>query len=211
MTDTQPPRNIWQMAAGPLLWSAVMCAAAASIAGGAHWFAQSVAMEQEQAQAALDAANLSLENTQSDRARLEENLQLFSKLRQSRFVHKPDRMAILEALEGAARHLRKSAVLWELGAEEKVRPLNDDKTGEAVAQLVRVPMKLSAKDVHEDEWLRLLAGLQGTNAGHFSTDSCKYEKTSLGTSSGAVPAVNVVCSLSWMYVVAAAGSPGVPQ
>ncbi|MES2385214.1 MAG: hypothetical protein V4593_11750 [Pseudomonadota bacterium] len=211
MSEIQPARSIWQMAAKPLIAGASMCVVAAAIAGGANWLAQRVAAEQGNAQAALDAANLSLENTQSDRARLEENLQSFGKLRQSRFAYKPDRLAMLEALESAARHLQKSALLWELGVEEKIRPLNDDKSGETVAHLVRVPMKISAKEIHEDEWIRLLVGLQGPGAGHFTTDSCVYEQVILSSGSGAVPAVNVVCSLSWMYVVAEAVPPKVPQ
>ncbi|MFN3570521.1 MAG: hypothetical protein ACK4VX_09615, partial [Polaromonas sp.] len=119
MTAIQPARSIWQMAARPLLWSALMCVVAAAIAGGANWMAQRVAVEQGKAQAALNAANLSLENTQSDRARLEENLQMFGKLKQSRFAHAPDRLVMLEALGVAARHLGKTPLLWELGAQQK--------------------------------------------------------------------------------------------
>jgi hypothetical protein len=133
MSEIQPTRSIWQMAAKPLIWSALMCVAAAAIAGGANWMAQRVAVDQAKAQAALDAANLSLENTQLDRARLEENLQLFGRLKQFHFAHKPDRLAMLEALESATSAFRKNTLVWELGPEEKLRPLTDDKTGEAVA------------------------------------------------------------------------------
>lgn len=202
MSAIQPARSIWQMAARPLLWSALMCVVAAAIAGGANWMAQRVAVEQGKAQAALNAANLSLENTQSDRARLEENLQMFGKLRQSRFAHAPDRLVMLEALGVAARHLGKTPLLWELGAQQKLKPLNDDKTGEAVAHLVRVPMKLSASGVHEEEWLVLLALLNGSSAGHFTTDSCVYEAKPVVLSGRSGPAVDVRCELSWLYVVA---------
>jgi hypothetical protein len=202
MSAIQPARSIWQMAARPLLWSALMCVVAAAIAGGANWLAQRVAVEQGKAQAALNAANLSLENTQSDRARLEENLQMFGKLKQSRFAHAPDRLVMLEALSVAARHLEKTPLLWELGAQQKLKPLNDDKTGEAVAHLVRVPMKLSASGVHEEEWLVLLALLNGSSAGHFTTDSCVYEAKPVVLSGSSGPAVDVRCELSWLYVVA---------
>lgn len=179
-----------------------MCVVAAAIAGGANWLAQRVAVEQGKAQAALNAANLSLENTQSDRARLEENLQMFGKLKQSRFAHAPDRLVMLEALGVAARHLGKTPLLWELGAQQKLKPLNDDKTGEAVAHLVRVPMKLSASGVHEEEWLVLLALLNGSSAGHFTTDNCVYEAKPVVLSGSSGPAVDVRCELSWLYVVA---------
>ncbi len=189
---------------------AAMCIAAAAIAGGAHLVAQKIALEQGKAQAALDAANLSLQNTQSDRARLEENLQMFGKLRQSRFAHPPDRLAILETLESAARDLQKSALSWELGIQENLKSLNDDKTGEAVAHLARVPMKLRASTVHEEEWLRLLSRLQGGSAGFFIPDSCVYERKPFVSGDNKMSAVDVQCSLSWLYVLPAAGTPKTP-
>lgn len=210
MTDPQKPRSVWRMAARPLVLGAIMCIVAVALAGGASWLARSIALEQGKAQAALDAANLSLENTQSDRARLEENLQMFGKLQQSRFAHTPDRLAMLEALESAAGDLRKSTLVWELGAQEKIKPLNDDKTGETVAHLVRVPMKLSASAVHEQEWISLLARLQGGNAGYFTTDSCVYDQKIFTNVGRSVPAVDVRCELSWLYVVAEGAAPKVP-
>ncbi|MDI1267738.1 MAG: hypothetical protein PSV40_01355 [Polaromonas sp.] len=210
MTNQQEPSSVWRMAARPLVLGAIMCTVAASLAGGASWLADSIALEAAQAEAALNAANLSLENTQSDRARLEENLQMFDKLRQSRFAHRPDRLAMLEALEVAARDMRKVTVLWELGAQEKLKPLNDDKTGVTVAHLVRVPMKLSASTIHEEEWLQLLARLQGSSGGYFTADSCTYlgKKFSLGERS--TMALDAQCSLSWLYVVAEGVAPKAP-
>ncbi len=210
MSEIRPARSIWQMAARPLIAGAIMCLAAMGIAGGANWLAQSFTLEQAKAQAALDAANLSLENTQSDRTRLEENLQLFGKLKQVHFAHKPDRLAILEALETATGAFRKSTLVWELGPEEKLKPLTDDKTGEAVARLVRVPMKLSASGVHEEEWSNLLRQLQGSGAGYFMTDSCSYLAKTFNAGERAAPAVEIQCSLSWLFVVAENASPKVP-
>lgn len=210
MSEIQPQRSIWRLAARPLIGSAVMCVAAVAVAGGANWLAQQISLEQSKAQAVLNAANLSLENTQSDRARLEENLQMFSKLKQSRFAHAPDRLAILEALQGAARDLTKTPVAWELGAEEKLRPLTDDKTGDTVAQLVRVPMKLSAVGIHEDEWMALLARLQGGEAGYFTPDECIYERKVFSRFGKFLPAVDATCNLSWLYVKAEAATSKPP-
>lgn len=210
MSDIQPPRSIWQMAARPLMWSVVMCLSAAAIASGANWMAQRVAVEQGKAQAALDAANLSLENTQSDQARLEENLQLFGRLKQFHFAHKPDRLAMLEALETATNAFRKSTLVWELGPEEKIKPLTDDKTGEAVARLVRVPMKLSASGVHEEEWLDLLRQLQGTGAGYFTADRCSYLAKTFNAGGRSAPAAEIQCNLSWLFVVAENAAPKPP-
>jgi hypothetical protein len=210
MTDLQTPRSVWRMAARPLVLGAVMCVIAAALAGGASWLAGSIAQEQSNAQAVLAAANQSLANTQSDRVRLEENLQMFGKLKQSRFAHTPDRLAMLEALETAARDLRKSTLVWELGAQEKVKPLNDDKTGEAVAHLVRVPMKLGVSAIHEQEWISLLARLQGGNAGYFTTDSCVYNQKVFVSAGRSVPAVDVRCELSWLYVLTEGAAPKAP-
>lgn len=187
-----------------------MGAAAVALAGGAHWLAQRIAAEQNRAQAALTAANQSLENTQSDRARLEENLQMFDRLKQSRFAQAPDRLLMLEVLETSASDLGKRPLVWELGVQETVRPLNDDKSGEVVAQLVRVPMKLSASIVHEEEWLRLLGRLQGGGAGYFMPDSCVYEKKIIAGVGTSTSAVDVQCSLSWLYVAADA-APRAPE
>lgn len=187
-----------------------MCVTAAAIAGGANWLAQSITLEQGKAQAALDAANLSLQNTQSDRARLEENLQLFGKLKQSRFAHPPDRLAMLEGLESAARDLRKNTLRWELGAQEKLKSLIDDKTGVTVAQLVRVSMKLSANGIHEEEWLRLLARLAGGGAGYFTTNSCTYLAKTYNAGDQSGPAVDAQCNLSWLYVVVEGATPKLP-
>lgn len=210
MSEIQPARSIWQMAAKPLMAGAAMCVAAVVIAGGAHWMAQQISREQGNAQAALAAANQSLENTQLDRARLEENLQMFSKLKQIRFAHKPDRLAMLEALESATSAFQKSKLIWELGPEENLKPLNDDKTGEAVARLVRVPMKLSASGVHEEEWLNLLRQLQGTGAGYFTADSCSYLAKTFIANERSAPAVEIQCNLSWLFVVAENAAPKPP-
>ena len=210
MNDLHNPRNIWRMAAKPLVLGAIMLVVASAIGGGASWLAQSIALEQSKAQAALDAANQSLQNMQSDRARLEENLQMFGKLKQSRFAAAPDRLAMLETLEAASQNMRKSTLVWELGAQEKLKALTDDKTGETVAQLVRVPMKLSASAVHEEEWVNLLARLQGSGAGYFTTDNCVYDRKVLVRLSASVPSVDVRCDLSWLYVVAEGAAPKSP-
>lgn len=190
------------MALGALMAGAALCIVAAALVAGALWLAKESALAQSSAQADLQAAEQALQNTQSDRARLEENLQLFGKLRQARFVQAPDRLALLEALEAAAGELRQSTLAWELGPQETLKALNDDQTGAPVAQLVRVPMKLSTSGVHEQEWLALLARLQGRGAGTFTTDDCVYEKNIFSRGGASAPALGVVCHLSWLYVLA---------
>ncbi len=210
MSDAQSARSIWRMAAKPLMLGALMCMTALAMAGGAHWLAQNIVIEQAKAQAALTAANQSLENTQSDRARLEENLQMFDKLKRSRFAQAPDRLAMLEVLETSASDFGKRPLVWELGVQENIKALSDDKSGEVVAQLVRVPMKLSASTVHEEEWLRLLGRLQGGGAGFFMPDSCVYEKKIIAGVGTSTAAVDVQCSLSWLYVFPETTPPKAP-
>jgi hypothetical protein len=209
---SRPPESgsVWLMSRSRLIGAALMCIAAAALVAGTHWLAKVTTLEQSQAQTTLKAAELALQNTQSDRARLEENLQLFGTLKQSRFARAPDRMAILETLELAGRDLRRKEVVWELAPQEKIRTINDDKTGSPVAQLVRVTMKLGASNVHEDEWLTLLAALQGKGGGYFTTDNCVYDKRTFSFAEAVMPSVYVACTLSWLYVMADPAAPRTP-
>jgi len=179
----------------------VACVLAAAMAFGVGKVADAAKLKQSNAAADLAAAELALQNTQADRARLEENLQLFVQLRKDRFVEPPDRLRILETLENASKGMRRSEIAWDMGPEERKKSLSDDKSGTAVAQLLRVPLKISSKGVHEEEWLTLLARLQNAGAGYFSIESCTYVKDIFAKSQISLPAVNATCNLSWWYVV----------
>ena len=202
MNPQQAARSVWRMALMPLLGGVLMCALATTLVVGVTWFADNTSREQSQAQVALQVAEQALKNTQLDMARLEDNLQTYDKLKQSGFLGVQDRLGLLEALENAAKALRQSSVEWELGPEEKMQVLIDSQTGEKVSQLMRIPMKLTASGIHEEEWLQLLARLQASGAGSFVTNTCVYEPSSYSTARTAAPAVKVACDLSWLYVVA---------
>lgn len=202
--------SAWLKSRWQLFSAAFMGAAGIALAVASIWLADTTTTAQNQAQATLGAAQEALQNTQSDRSRLEGNLQLFGTLKQAHFSHAPDRLGILDTLETAGRDLRGKEVVWELGPQEKIRPLNDDKTGAAVAQLVRIPMKLSASRVHEEEWLGFLARLQNKGAGYYTTDSCLYEKSKVAVNDSMFAGLNVVCQLSWLYVVADDGTVKTP-
>jgi len=201
MSTLGKPRNAWQRATKGLLTGAALCVLAGVLATGVSYWASSVAAEQVQSQTLMQAASLALQNTQADRTRLEENLELFRTLKGSQFAKVPDRLRLIEALENAGRNLRQSTVEWTLAPQETLKTLNDDATGIPVAKLVRVPMRLSARGIHEEEWLDLLARLQGTNTGFFSTDNCSYDLRTFSLGNTAVPAIDVECNLSWLYVV----------
>jgi type II secretory pathway pseudopilin PulG len=189
------------MAQKHLLIAGVMIAIAAALVFGASWLTKDQAQKQISAKEALNVANASLQNTQSDRTRLEENLQRFVELKKSRFTKLPDRLALLEAIETAGKALPTSTLEWELGAQVKVMALNDELTGTAVAQLLRIPMKLSVSGIHEEEWFAFLAQLPNADAGYFLTDSCIYDRKAYSRASAVVPSLGAVCNLSWLYVV----------
>lgn len=190
-----------RLSARPVGLAAIACVLAA---GGFWWatqLAKDASTEERKAKAAMVAAQLALKNTQADRQRLEENLVLFDKLKQTSFVQVPDRLRILEALEAATKALPQIAVEWELSPQEDIKPLVDDKTSAPVGTLVRVPMRIRAQAIHEEEWLNLLRRLKNGKAGYFVTGECTYDKSSLSRAQFSVPASNASCNLSWLYAV----------
>lgn len=206
----KPHRTALQMSARPVILAGLVCAAAAGISYWANLLAKDVAVEQSNAQAALAAAELALLNTQADRARLEENLVLFSKLKRGEFVQAPDRLGILEALENATKAMSQTAVEWQLSPQEYIRVLFDDKTSAPVAQLVRVSIRLRAEAVHEEEWLNLLLRLKSGNAGYFLTNKCTYDRSALSRGQFSVPATSATCNLTWLYVIPDSPAPKPP-
>ena len=202
--------NAIRMAIRPLLLAGLACLVAVGMVVGVRMVDQSIALEQQKSAADLAAAGLALQNTQADRTRLEENLQVFQRLKKAGFVQTPDRLRILEVLENAIKNMRRTAIAWEMAPQQNQKALNDDKTSTLVAQLVSVPMKLSAEGIHEDEWLTMLALLQDKGAGFYAINSCAYEKNLYAKNQISVPAINVSCNLSWLYVVAEATPPKTP-
>ena len=210
MNQPSLERSAWRMALIPLIASVLMCAVAATVAGGVAWLADNTAQKQSQAQASLLTAQQTLKNTQTDLTRLEDNLQMYDKLKESGFLGVQDRLNLLEALEDAAKELRQSSVEWELGPQEKMKVLRDNNTGQTVSQLMRIPMKLTASGIHEEEWLQLLSRLQASGAGSFVTTACVYERKTFSTARSSTPSVSVSCDLSWLYVVAEGAKPKAP-
>jgi len=211
MSPQPAVRSAWRRAFRPLMGGVLMCAVAATVATGVTWLADNTASQQSQAQSALRVAEQTLRNTQLDMVRLEDNLHTYDTLKKAGFLGSPDRLSLLEALESAAKELHQSAFEWELGPQERIHVLIDTKTGAAVAQLVRISMKLTASGVHEEEWLQLLARLQANGVGLFVSNTCVYQPQSYSTDRRAVPAVKVACDLSWLYVVAEGTTAGLAQ
>ena len=202
--------NAIRMAARPLVLAGLACMAAVGMVAGVQMIDQNITLEQQKSAAGLAGAELALQNTQADRSRLEENLQVFERLKKAGFVQTPDRLRILEVLENAVKGMRRTTITWEMAPQQNQKALNDDKTGTAVAQLISVPMKLNAEGIHEDEWLTMLSQLQDRGAGFYAISSCVYEKSLYAKNQISVPAINVSCNLSWLYVVAEATPPKTP-
>ena len=199
-----------RLASRSIVMAGIACVVAVGSVIGVRMVDSNITIEQQQSAAELAAAELALQNTQADRTRLEENLQVFERLKKAGFVNSPDRLRILEVLENAIKGMRRTTITWEMAAQQNQKPLNDDKTSGLVAQLVSVPMKLSAEGVHEEEWLTMLALLQDKGAGFYAVNSCTYEKNLYAKNQLSVPALNVSCNLSWLYVIAEAVPPKTP-
>lgn len=201
MSDLDKPQSVWRRATKGLLIGAALCVLAAAVAAGAIYWARDAAAAQVRSQAVMQAASVALQNTQTDRTRLEENLQVFRTLKMSRFAKQPDRLQLIEALENAGRNLSQSTIEWSLAPQETLKTLNDDSTGSPVAKLVRVPMRITARGIHEEEWLELLTRMQGPDTGFFTADNCTYDRRTFATGDTTIPSIDVECNLSWLYVV----------
>jgi hypothetical protein len=204
------PTTAIRLAKRPIVLAGITCVLAIGSVIGVRMVDKTVTLEQQNSAAELAAAELALQNTQTDRARLEENLQVFERLKKAGFVQTPDRLRILETLENAIKGMRRTTVTWDMAPQQNQKALNDDATGTLVAQLVSVPMKLSAEGIHEEEWLTMLAQLQDKGAGFYAINSCAYDKNLYAKSQLSVPAINVSCNLSWLYVIAEAAPPKTP-
>jgi hypothetical protein len=199
-----------RMASRSLVLGGVACLLAVSMVVGIRMVDQKIRLEQQNSAAELAAADLALQNTQADRTRLEENLQVFQRLKKAGFVQTPDRLRILEVLENAIKSMRRTVITWEMSPQQNQKTLSDDKAGTQVAQLVGVPMKISAEGVHEEEWLTMLAMLQDKGAGFYAINSCAYDKNTYSKNQTSIPAINVSCNLSWLYVIADEAPPKSP-
>lgn len=201
MTALQRPSSIWRLALGPLVLSAMMLAAAAALVAVCEWWAGTAQRDLQGSVQRLSAAQEALRTSQDARAKLEQNLVQFVELQKGNFVGVPDRLALLEALERAADLWPKGRLLWEIGAEQTVRKLTDPTTGEAVADIRVIPMKLSAVNVHEVEWFEFLSRVRQQKVGYFRIEACDLRKTSFVFRLTPVAAVSASCNLSWVYVV----------
>ena len=199
-----------RMASRPLVLGGVACLVAVSMVVGIRMIDQKIILEQQSSAAELAAAELALQNTQTDRTRLEENLQVFQRLKKAGFVQTPDRLRILEVLENAIKSMRRTVITWEMAPQQSQKTLSDDKAGTQVARLVSVPMKISAEGIHEEEWLTMLSLLQDKGAGYYAINSCAYDKNAYSKSQMSVPAINVSCNFSWLYVIAEDAPPKPP-
>ncbi|MGB4115301.1 MAG: hypothetical protein WBK51_02000 [Polaromonas sp.] len=199
-----------RMASRSLILGGVACLVAVSMVVGVRMIDQKIRLEQQNSAAELAAADLALQNTQEDRTRLEENLLVFQRLKKAGFVQTPDRLRILEVLENAIKSMRRTVITWEMSPQQSQKTFSDDKAGTQVAQLVGVPMKISAEGVHEEEWLTMLAMLQDKGAGFYAINSCAYDKNTYSKNQTSIPAINVSCNLSWLYVIADEAPPKPP-
>lgn len=198
---TSSVSSVWRLATLPLMGSAVMVVLAAAIVAASTWWADGAQRAFQASAARLASAREGLRTSQDARAKLEVNLAKFEELSAGKFVGVPDRLALLEALEGAAALWPKGLLRWEISPQQTVRKLTDEATGSPLAEVRVIPMKLSAAHVHEVEWLGFLKALEQQRAGYFRVESCDLRKTSFTFRLRPVQTVSASCSLSWVFVV----------
>lgn len=196
----------WRMASLPLVASAAMLVLAALLVAAGLWWGDEARRGYQASAARLAASREGLRSSQDARAKLETNLARFEELTAGKFVGVPDRLALLEALERAAASWPSGRLRWEIGAQQPLRKLTDQASGSALAEVRIIPMKLSASNVHEVEWLDFIHALERQHAGYFRVQACELRKTSFTFLRAVVPAVNASCSLSWVFVVPENGS-----
>lgn len=192
--------TLLRLAWRPLGLAALLLAAAAALA----WRVQ---LREETARAALvsatarqQAAAAGLAEAQDARSRLEANLRQFEQLERSGFVGMPDRVGLLESLEQAGRLFASAPLRWTLGSSEPLERLADAQTGTPVAQLGAIPMQLESDQLHEEEWLALLARLRASASGQPRVQSCSWERTSGSLGAPRAAGVRGRCELLWLHV-----------
>jgi hypothetical protein len=202
----QPSASLLTLARRPLAVAAVLVAAAVLLAWAVDDRHTQAVRDAADALAQKEQARAELAEAQDARLRLEANLRQYEALRASGFVGVPDRVALLEALESAARDLVAVPLRWEMDAGQVVETINDPKHGQPLAQVNVVPMRLQADHVHETEWLALLARLRQSPRGQLRVEGCGFELSPLRRDLIEVAAVRAECALAWVYL-----TPVVPE
>lgn len=196
-----PKESLWKLASRPLAVAAALLAAAAALAWGAGERQLQAQREAIDAGAQLQQAQADLTEAQDARLRLEANLRQYDALRAAGFVGVPDRVALLGALEEAARGLAGVPVRWEMAAALPVEVVNDPKNAQPLAQVSVVPMKVRADHVHEIEWLALLGRLRGSARGQMRLEGCTFQSSLLQAGARDAPAVRADCTVAWVHIV----------
>lgn len=202
------PESFWRLASRSLVLATLLLAVAVVLVWGAGERQQQAARAAVDAGAQLQQAQAELTEAQDARLRLEANLRQYDALRASGFVGAPDRVALLGALEAAARGLAGVPVRWEMDVARPVEVVNDPKHGQPLAQVSVVPMRLQADHVHEVEWLALLGRLRQSARGQMRLDGCVFQSGLLQSGTRDAPAVRTECSLGWVHITPLA--PGTP-
>lgn len=156
---------------------------------------QQTAMAQAQRQQALNA----LAEAETAKARLEANLRSFEALQAVKWVHEPDRLALLEKLEQGVMGIPGGVVNWTMNPARMLTQAQDSH-GQVVATLWGVPLGLQASHLHEQDWLSLLQFLQTPAPSRMRLGGCQWslDRTYLNTQ--LINSLSGSCSLTWLYV-----------
>lgn len=156
---------------------------------------QETAMAQTQRQQALNA----LAEAETAKARLEANLRNFEALQSVKWVHEPDRLALLERLEQGVRGIPGGVVNWTMSPATMLAQAQD-RHGQTVATLWGIPLRLQASHLHEQEWLSLLQFLQTPPPSRIRLDGCQWSLDRTYLNAQLIDSLGGSCSLTWLYV-----------
>lgn len=195
------PTSVAFLARKSLAVSAGLLFAAVAVLVGGHYWSEKARADAAKSVARRAAANENLKSTEQTIAKLDANFTEFQRLSASRFIGVPDRLALLDAIEKSSQDWPSGLLRWEIQAQRVVKTIADETGGEPLAEARVIPMKLSATNIQENEWVSFLEQLRYQGVGYFRVDACEMRKTSFNFIRAAVPAVNASCNISWVFIV----------
>lgn len=180
-----------------LKWPALFMAFVLAVGGGGYMATWLVTKQIRQNLSAAEANRQEVENRIHEIEQAKETtnsyLDRYRELKRKGVVGEEDRLKLLTVFDG----LRKQYDLYPLKIEiEPQQPLQPDpeQSGETAENAtIRVsPVLVNLDLLHEEDLLRLLAGLNNSAMGKITVESCVITRNE-----GALPELSAVCRLLW--------------
>jgi len=195
------PPTLLRLARVPLLTALAALVLAGALGWLGSWRKDAALADAQAAAGQLQKARTDLAEAEDARRRLEANLRQFDALRQSGFVGVADRVGLLEGVELAARALPGAPLRWELESARSIQTVNDPTSGSAIADVNVIPMRLQSEQLHEEDWLALMAQLRQSAQGQVRVQGCDWQRGALSASQGTVPSLRAQCEFLWTHLI----------